>query len=564
MMKRKLFWIVIIAFSFVSCKREYTQHDVILKSEQLMDSFPAKSLKLLTSISDHHNFSKADNAAWCLQYTQSLYKLDSVINSDSLISISIQYYKGTSLHKYCGLSYYLLGCIELNLKENDKALQAYKMSEYQLLKTKDYNLLGLTYYKMGYLYSLDEYFDKSIENFKKSLFYFQKAKNKKNEAYTFRELAISTDNAKGNLDSILNYFHRAKTLSLQVRDSANYYDTNFYLAITLLTKTQDYKIAKKYLLDVFRYNNFDPYYFNKISLVYSNMNQADSALYYFHKALPDTLTIYAKVATYIAGAYAEKAHGNYAKAFEYYLLYDENRNKVIAETKRNQHYRIDQLSILNEKNIENDGLKIDNRNKIIYIGILVIVLLLVIVVMLRIQAIRLKEHDDFLNEKQKLITEIKQKRYLIFNRLKNRIEITLRFREISDKIHFANEKQHLFITGILDQFVLTEVSWQSCIDGVNFIYNNQMERLSVLHPSITQADKIVMSLISLQLDITDSCTVLGLTKNTMYRRRNTIKERLGLDKSIDLEIWLLNQMAQNLTEEEQAELIKKTIRLDIY
>ncbi|MEI7502751.1 MAG: hypothetical protein WCJ61_05665 [Paludibacter sp.] len=548
----------------MSCKKEYTQHDVILKSEQLVDSFPAKALQLLTSISEHQNFSRADNAAWCLQYTQSLYKLDSVINSDSIISISIQYYKGTSMYKYSGLSYYLLGCIDANLNENDKALQAFKMAEYQLKKTKEFNLLGLTYYKMGYLYSLDEYFDKSIEHFKKSLFYFQKAKNKKNEAYTFRELAISTDNAKGNLDSVLTYFHRAKTLSLQVRDSANYYDTNFYLSITLLTKTQDYKKAKKYLLDVYRYNNFDSYYYNKISLVYSNMNQADSALYYFHKALPDTLTIYAKVATFIAGAYAEKAHGNYTKAFDYFSLYDENRNKVIAETKRNQHYRIDQLSILNEQNIENDILKIDNRNKIIYIGILIIVLLLVIVVMLRIQAIRLKEHDNFLVEKQKLMTEIKQKRFLIFNRLKNRIEITLRFREISDKIQFANEKQHLFMTGILDQFILTEVTWQSCIDGVNFIYNNHLERLSVLHPSITQADKIVMSLISLQLDITDSCSVLGLTKNTMYRRRNTIKERLGLDKSIDLEIWLLSQMAQNLTEDEQNELMKKIVRKDLY
>ncbi|MEI8085773.1 MAG: hypothetical protein WCG93_06120 [Paludibacter sp.] len=553
-----------MAFCFVSCKKEYTQHDTILNAEQLVDSFPAKALILLDSIPNHENFSTSDNAAWCLQYTRTLYKLDSAIYSDSLISISIQYYKGTSLYKYSGLSYYLLGCIESNLNETDRALQAFKMSEYQLLKTKEDNLLGLTYYKIGYLYSLDEYFDKSIENFKKSSYYFHRAKNMKNEAYAFRELAISTDNAKRNIDSVLSYFHRAKTLSLQVNDSANYYDTNFYLAITLLTKTQDYQKAKKYLLDVYRYNKCDPYYYNKISLVYSNMNQADSALYYFHKALPDTLTIYAKVATYIAGAYAEKANGNYAKAFEYFSLYDNNRNKVIAETKRNQHYRIDQLSMLNDKMIENDGLKIDNRNKVIYIEVLVIILLLVIVVMLRIQAKRFKEHDDLLNEKQKLMIEIKHKRFLIFSRLKNRIEITLRFRQMSEKIQFANEKQHLFMTGILDQFVLTEVAWQSCIDGVNFIYNNQLERLSVLHPAITQADKIVMSLISLQLDITDSCIVLGLTKNTMYRRRNTIKERLGLDKSIDLEVWLLSQMAQNLTDEEQNELTKKIVHKDLY
>ena len=97
-----------------------------------------------------------------------------------------------------------------------------------------------------------------------------------------------------------------------------------------------------------------------------------------------------------------------------------------------------------------------------------------------------------------------------------------------------------------------------------FNENNSLERLSELYPAITQADKIVVSLILLQLNISDSCIVLGLTKNTMYRRRNTIKERLGLDKSMDLEIWLMSQMAQNQTEDEQIELMKKTDLKDLY
>lgn len=94
--------------------------------------------------------------------------------------------------------------------------------------------------------------------------------------------------------------------------------------------------------------------------------------------------------------------------------------------------------------------------------------------------------------------------------------------------------------------------------------NNPLERLSELYPAITQANKIVTSLILLQLNISDSCIVLGLTKNTMYRCRNTIKERLGLDKSMDLEIWLMSQMAQNQTEEEHIELMKKTDLKDLY
>jgi len=93
---------------------------------------------------------------------------------------------------------------------------------------------------------------------------------------------------------------------------------------------------------------------------------------------------------------------------------------------------------------------------------------------------------------------------------------------------------------MLKQSVLNESEWQSYIDEVNIIFNSQLETLSDKFTSITSSDKIVMALILLQLDITDSCTILGLNKNTMYRRRNTIKERLELDKSINLENWLFD------------------------
>ena len=97
---------------------------------------------------------------------------------------------------------------------------------------------------------------------------------------------------------------------------------------------------------------------------------------------------------------------------------------------------------------------------------------------------------------------------------------------------------------MLDQFVLTEVEWQSYIDEVNLIFNNFIEKLSLDFPTITIADKIVIALITLQLDITSTCSILGINKNTMYRRRNTIKERLNLDKSVDLEEWLLEKVSQ--------------------
>lgn len=537
---KKYCLLLTIGLLLISCNKEYTHNQLILQAESLMDSSPEKAEKLLKSIPQPTSLSKSDYAAWCLHYTQALYKLDTTILSDSLIRIPIHYYEGTSMYKYTGLSYYLLGYIYENKEQNEDAMQAFKQAEEILQKTDAYNLLGLVYYHIGYLYTLNEFFEQSLISFRKSRLYFHKSDNFKNEAYAFRELAYSTDYSKGNIDSVLYYFHQGQLLSLQSGDTANYHDISYSLATTLINNERELQKAKQYLLSAYRYDNNSAYYYNKLSLVYSKLNRQDSAMYFFQKALPDTLTLSGKVSTFFSGAYAEKAKGNSKKAFEYLALYDKYRNLVIEKNKRDELYKIDKRYSLIEKTKENDNLKISNRNKIIYISILLVVVLAILLEMAIVQNNRKKEHAESELEKQKLLSEIEQKRLLLINKLETRIISTLQFRNLKGKLSTGNATHDNFMDEMLKQSVLNESEWQSYIDEVNIIFNNQLETLSNQFTSITSSDKIVMALILLQLDITDSCTILGLTKNTMYRRRNTIKERLELDKSINLENWLLD------------------------
>ena len=71
-------------------------------------------------------------------------------------------------------------------------------------------------------------------------------------------------------------------------------------------------------------------------------------------------------------------------------------------------------------------------------------------------------------------------------------------------------------------------------------------RFGELTDQFLVADKIVIALTSMKIDITDSCSILGMNKNTMYRRRNTIKERLRLDKTVDFETWIHERVARSL------------------
>lgn len=542
-MNKYLVLLLLFCALITSCNKKYTNHPTILRAETIMSTSPKEAMKLLLTIPNPDELPASDYAAWCLQYIRSLNKQDSTIKSDSLIHIAINYYEGTSLHNYAGISYYLLGCIYENRQETQQAMIEFKKAESEFLQINAYNQLALVYYHFGFLYSEDEYIEKALQNFKLSQQYFHRAKNYNNEAYAYREMAICLDNTGHRIDYVLYFYRKAQKLAEQAKDTVNYLDITAFLANTLITKTNDYEIAKKYLLHAYRYYDESPYYYNMLSMTYSKLNMPDSAQYYFQKALADTTTLKDKVETFLAGAYAEKASGNYAKSLDYCLKYDQNRNLFIAKTRQAQLYRIDQQYNVNKKNIENAQLKITNRNMIIYVGFMIVLVLLAIVFLLSIQKKRRAEHINHQVERERLMAEIEKRRLSLFAKLQSRIESTIRFEELKLRLPKDSGLKSSCMDEMLQQFVLTEEEWQSYIDEVNLIFNNFIEKLSLHFPAITIADKIVIALITLQLDITSTCSILGINKNTMYRRRNTIKERLNLNKSVDLEEWLLEKVS---------------------
>lgn len=535
--------LLLLCVLVTSCNKQYTHHPVILKADSIMATSPKEATKLLNTIPNPKKLPADDYAAWCLQYIRSLNKQDSSIKSDSLIRVAINYYAGTAMHNYAGISYYLLGCIYENRQETQSAMSEFKKAESEFIQINAHNQLALVYYHFGFLYSEDEYIEKALQNFKLSQQYFHRAENYNNEAYAYREMAICMDNTGKNISSVMYYYKMAQTLAQQAKDTINYLDITTSMANTLITKTKNYQTAKNYLLDAYRHHNESPNYYTMLSITYSKLNMPDSAQYYFQKALPDTITIKDKVDIFLAGAYAEKASGNYIKSLDYCLKYDENRNLFITKTRQAQLYRIDKQYNDNKRNIENAQLKIANRNMVIYVGLMIMLVLLAIVFLLSIQRKRRAEHINHHLERERLLAEIEKRRLSLHAKLQSRIESTIRFEDLKLKLSNGNDLKSNYMDEILEQFVLTEVEWQSYVDEVNLIFNNFIEKLSLNFSTITIADKIVIALIILQLDITSTCSILGINKNTMYRRRNTIKERLNLDKSVDLEDWLLEKVS---------------------
>lgn len=539
----KLFWFFIFAWLFNSCQTGYTGNKTILKAEKLLYAYPDSAYSLLTGIEHSEKLSMADNAAWCLHYTHARYKLLKEIKSDSLIRISIDYYSNNKLPRYNGTAWYLLGCIYNSHNQKPEAVFAFKKAEDILRRTNDNRLKGLVAFNIGYILMQDELYNHSLSYFLNSLKLFEQSGDSKYMAYACREIGNMYYQLNYPFDSVIHYQDLALNLSKEIGDSLNYYDILISQGKLLLDK--DYYRSKEYILKGYEYfPSYKPFYAAYLANAYSRLGKQDSAQYYLNISLADTTNSPYRIIGLHAAALIAKNEHDYKKAYVYleksYIL----RDSTYQQNMKSQLYRIDKQYDLTQKEEENVALKISNRNKVIWIALLIIVVLSAIVIFLLINARRKKEHAIDEIEKQKLkyeaeTTQIKnaQKRELLGVKLQYKIDNTLQFNKLKRR-SLQSEKLETFIHEVAKQSIIAEDEWPYYVNEVDNLFENRITKLKKIYKGLTNSDLIVIALISLKVSISDACSLLDMTKNTMYTRRKIIKERLRIDDNVNLENWI--------------------------
>ena len=542
------FWgILLICFFFVSCQVHYTRNKTILEAEKIMFTATDSSFRLLSSIQQPEKMSKADYAAWCLNYTYAYLKLNKVIKSDSLIRIALNYYENSRLKKQSGTAYYLLGCINMKLKNDTVAIKAFKQAEGILTETTENKLLGLTEFSIGYLCMKDEIYNQSLSYFKNSLKYFYLSKDKIYQAYACREISDMYFEMDYPFKNVLYYSNLALKLSKEAGDSINYY--NILCRQGVLLYNRDYNHSKEYILKGYRViPDKKSYYATILSYLYAKLNKPDSANYYLRISSSDTFDINSKKIRLVTTAYLKRGEGNYKSAFEdmekAYLL----RDSIFQKRIKSQLYSIDKQYDSAKKEKEKDELKISNRNNIIVIGILVIVLLIISTTYLLANRRHKKKQSDDQIEKQRLEYEINtkqlendKKREILLAKLQNKIENTLRFERLKLGVKEENKLEN-FIEEITKQSVFSDKERDYYIDEVNSLFDGKITRIKTENPQLTKQDLIVITLISLQINIADSCILLNMSQNTMYKRRDRIINHIGLSTITELEAWITQNL----------------------
>jgi type II secretory pathway pseudopilin PulG len=518
-----------------------------LKAEKLLETNPDSSYLLLSSISQPEKLSKVDYAAWCLQYTYAQFKLQKEVKSDTLLKIAVRYFEKTNLPKYSGTSYYLLGYFYSLQNKNKEALVYFKKAEKLLKGTTENNLNGLVEFHIGSICSLDELYNHSLTYFNKSVIFFHRASNKKYEAYAYREISDMYFQLHRPFDSIMYYSNIALKLAAQSNDSINYYC--IMVRQGELLYDIDYHRSKEYILRGYSYfPQNKPYNAAYLAFVYSKLNKSDSAKYYLNVSLTDTANTPYKIIGLYAAALIAKNGNDYKKAYHFlersYLF----RDSTYQQNIRSQLYRIDKQYDSAQKEKEITTLKIASQTHMIWITILVIAVLSVLLGLLLITNIYKKKDTRNKFEKQQIQFEAEtakmrnlQKQDILRVKLLENISNTLEFNNLK-RTYQKPEKQTEFYAQLAKQAMLSEGVWQHYIDQTNYIFDNRIEELKIKYTDLSKTDLIVIVLICLKVSILDSFMLLDMSKNTMYKRRKTIKKRLDLGAEVDLDKWILDNI----------------------
>ena len=91
---------------------------------------------------------------------------------------------------------------------------------------------------------------------------------------------------------------------------------------------------------------------------------------------------------------------------------------------------------------------------------------------------------------------------------------------------------------------LSAAHWQDVTETVDWLYENYTKRLAKQLPSLTEADLQICCLIKLHLSVSEIAILLGISPNSVSRRKHRLKERIiqelgePLDENKTLDLWL--------------------------
>ena len=513
---------ILLGFLLTAC---HHTADRLLSIEQLIKLKPDSALSLLRQIQYPEKLADSNRALYALLMTQVINQSsDEEHKSDSLISVAIDYYKGTTDSVHAALAYYNAGLVAMDNEDSEASLHNFLKTIDWLGESDNDELQFMVRYKMSRLFNLRLIPDEELRLGKAALPYAERTGN---PLYICALLPYITHGfmQTNQLDSAYKYSVQAIQLAEKenlVRALSHIYSQHAHLCMAM----KDYKQALMYrdkdlaiLFELFGEENEYIYdhYINKANTL-TELHQYDSAFYYINKAVEDTTDIQYTTRKSLAKAEIYAATGQMDSAYYYMNRHADLRDRLIEERDKeglltlHRNYHNDELKKANTRLWQQEVLR--QKGQIAHQQEL-----------LKYREIEKLQAEKDLSEAKEREAQIREKEALL------KVEFFKRLNETCIPV-IENPKTQ-------QNIMLKNEDWKVIFKNANSIFLNFTERLKNQYPALNEEDLRYCCMVKMQFSQTDIAKIMHLEKDSVKKRLKRIRtEKMGIAQETTLEAVL--------------------------
>ena len=542
-MKNRYLYILILGALLTACSGHMeVTNPQLQEAESLLWEAPLRSDTLLNTLA-HANLSRYENKRLELLKAHLDLKLRQQLQSEESMQALASWFASHQDAASAAEAYYIIGAYANWTGDNTTAMRQLKEAE-RLQPTGI--IAGMTYYKMGRINEEEQLYEEAESYYSRAAEYITPTNLPLYQACVWRELGrMRSDSSKNAC------FEKALGYARQTNDSILCLEIQYAAAASSASadeKKESIRISR-YLCDSMHMKR----YAYDIVKYYLRSGHPDSARCYLDILAQDSTAKEWSNTQYTLweSQYLHALGRDRSAYLELLDLY----NRTTARTEqqiRTQTYAIAQRYDNEAERAKNLQLELEKQH--LYFSLAAIIALVLIAIIAAI-IIWQKRHTRALLEK----AQTRQKMALMREELELRRE-TLK-RVIEQRVSMNKSLQEAILhqqkdaelPPWADEFIQLSTftspsQWNEFVEEFNACYEHVLSHLQEQYPSLKTVDIKVISLIILGIDNADICLLLGLAKNTVWNRRNRIKQAIGLDGNTNLDWWLINEYSNKRME----------------
>ncbi|MDD3321191.1 MAG: tetratricopeptide repeat protein [Paludibacter sp.] len=529
-MKKYFFFLhILLIFLFAGCKNIPSNLSV---AEELLKTKPDSALKLLQNIHPESLKNESNKALYGLLLYKAFEKNNEIINSDSLINFSMNYYDKENEEHELAICYYYKARFLRKSQQFDNATSYYIVALDILKQSDDFYYIAKIYSDLGDICSIQNNYNESLLKYQMALNYFQIANDSTQVSYTHVNIGRVNRFLKNSNEALKNY----RKAIYETKDSMLYGSALQEIGINYFD-TKEFDSAEFYLKKSLNFpfvgtNNAIRCSF--LGDVYYEKCLYDSAVYYTKQALKYPTTYFLQRECYRILVNTEYMRGNVEVMGKYLLKYQEYVDSI--------HTLESQTKAIVLEDLHNKTDEACKAKKDLIINTSILILLVLIISYLAyfyykstlLKKDKIQKITDKLHSKQAFLSQHLTKGLseakLMHTNL--RIKVSEKERSILDK-KIYEKKLHLY-------------NWEAFESEMNKAFNNIISLLQEKYPTLTKREMTWCCLQLLEVPNKDRIMLLNSTQEAIYKMKQRIAKKMNLKQTKDLDLFLLDLTSKNI------------------